>query len=171
MLKSSNLNIRINPEIKDKAETTLNSLGLTSSNAIDLFYRQIILNKGLPFEIKIPNNNMIDISSLSEEELISIVELGLNDFENSDLKSWDDNMAQINVKIDDDVKNRAEFVCSELGLSLSSAINIYLKKLGIESRIPFDISIDPFYNENNIKYFEKKLKEYKDGNLKLVSND
>jgi len=80
-------------------------------------------------------------------------------------------MAQINVKIDDDVKNRAEFVCSELGLSLSSAINIYLKKLGIESRIPFDISIDPFYNENNIKYFEKKLKEYKDGNLKLVSND
>jgi len=87
MLKSSNLNIRINPEIKDKAETTLNSLGLTSSNAIDLFYRQIILNKGLPFEIKIPNNNMIDISSLSEEELISIVELGLNDFENSDLKS------------------------------------------------------------------------------------
>lgn len=52
-------------------------------------------------------------------------------------------MAQITINIDDDVKQTAEKVCAEMGLSLSTAITIYLKKLGREKRIPFEISIAP----------------------------
>ena len=45
-------------------------------------------------------------------------------------------MAQISLRIEDDVKKMAEQACADIGMSLSTAINIYLKKLGREKRIP-----------------------------------
>ncbi|MDU0946516.1 MAG: type II toxin-antitoxin system RelB/DinJ family antitoxin [Anaerococcus obesiensis] len=80
-------------------------------------------------------------------------------------------MAQINLRVDDDVKKQAELVCNDIGISLSSAINIYLKKLGREYRIPFDVSVDPFYSKKNIEYLEEKFSEYKKGNMKLIENE
>lgn len=80
-------------------------------------------------------------------------------------------MAQINLRVDDDVKKQAELVCNDIGISLSSAINIYLKKLGREYRIPFDVSVDPFYSKKNIEYLEEKFSEYKEGNMKLIENE
>ena len=80
-------------------------------------------------------------------------------------------MAQINLRVDDDVKKQAELVCNDIGISLSSAINIYLKKLGREYRIPFDVSVDPIYSKKNIEYLEEKFSEYKKGNMKLIENE
>lgn len=80
-------------------------------------------------------------------------------------------MAQINLRVDDDVKKQAELVCNDIGISLSSAINIYLKKLGREYRIPFDVSVDPFYSKKNIEYLEEKFSKYKKGNMKLIENE
>lgn len=84
-------------------------------------------------------------------------------------------MAQINVKVDDKVKKKAEAVCEELGLSLSSAINIYLRKIGREDGIPFELSLknqeDKFFSKENIKFLEKEYQAYKDGKLKLVNKD
>lgn len=80
-------------------------------------------------------------------------------------------MAQINLRVDDEVKKQAELVCNDIGISLSSAINIYLKKLGREYRIPFDVSVDPFYSKKNIEYLEEKFSEYKKGNMKLIENE
>ena len=61
-------------------------------------------------------------------------------------------MTQISVRLENEVKTQAENVCQDLGLSLSTAINIFLKKLGRERRIPFDVSVaDPFYSEENMK--------------------
>lgn len=59
-------------------------------------------------------------------------------------------MAQISVRIEDDVKKKAEQACADIGMSLSTAINIYLKKLGQERRIPFEVSADPFYSQENM---------------------
>ena len=56
MAKTSYINVRADENIKKEAELILSSLGLTPSDAINLLYNQIILNKGLPFEIKIPNS-------------------------------------------------------------------------------------------------------------------
>lgn len=64
-------------------------------------------------------------------------------------------MAQINLRINDEVKKNAEEVCDKLGLSMSAAITIYLKKLGREKRIPFEVSVDPFYSEEN----QERLKQ------------
>ena len=60
-------------------------------------------------------------------------------------------MAQISLRIDDEVKKNAEQVCAEIGISMATAINIYLKKLGREKRIPFDVSVEPFYSPENMQ--------------------
>lgn len=66
-------------------------------------------------------------------------------------------MAQLSIRIDDDVKKKAERVCAEIGLSLSAAINIYLKKMGRENRIPFEVSADPFYSEENMQRLDRSI--------------
>lgn len=50
--KSANLYARIEPEVKEKAESILSALGIPASSAINMFYKQIILQRGLPFEVK-----------------------------------------------------------------------------------------------------------------------
>ena len=40
-----------------------------------------------------------------------------------------------------------------------------------EKRIPFDVSIDPFYSESNIKYLEQKISDYKAGKLKFAEHE
>lgn len=72
-------------------------------------------------------------------------------------------MAQINIRIDDDVKKNAEQVCADIGMSISTAINIYLKKLGREKRIPFDVSADPFYSDENMKRLKKSIADLNAG--------
>ena len=52
-------------------------------------------------------------------------------------------MAQINVRVDDEVKANAEKVLKQLGLPMSVAVNIYLTKIGREHRIPFELSLEP----------------------------
>lgn len=52
-------------------------------------------------------------------------------------------MAQINLRVNDAVKAKAESACSAMGLTMSSAINIFLTKVGNERRIPFEVSADP----------------------------
>ena len=54
MAKSANLYARIEPEVKEQAEAILSALGIPASNAITMFYKQVILQRGLPFEVKLP---------------------------------------------------------------------------------------------------------------------
>ena len=77
----------------------------------------------------------------------------------------------VNFKLDEDVKKSMEQACSEMGLSMSAAFTIFAKKVSRERRIPFEISADPFYSESNIRYLEKKLAEYKSGQLKLAEHE
>lgn len=57
MAKTNTLHIRIEPIVKEKAEATLNELGLSITEAVNVFLRQVILNDGLPFEVRKPYNN------------------------------------------------------------------------------------------------------------------
>lgn len=72
--KTASLFIRIEPDIKEQAESILSTLGISPSNAINIFYKQIILQHGIPFEIKVPN-----ISNLTAEEFDIELEKGLED--------------------------------------------------------------------------------------------
>ena len=77
--KSANLYARIEPDVKEKAENILATLGIPASNAINMFYKQIILQRGLPFEVKIPSARPVDISALSEVEFNEELEKGYAD--------------------------------------------------------------------------------------------
>ncbi len=55
MSKSAMIRARITPDLKDRAEALLEQLGLTATTAITLFYQQIVQQRGLPFDLRVPN--------------------------------------------------------------------------------------------------------------------
>ncbi len=77
--KSANLYARIEPDVKEQAESILSALGIPASNAINMFYKQIILNRGLPFEVKLPAAKPVSAAELTEEELDAELEKGYAD--------------------------------------------------------------------------------------------
>ena len=80
MAKSANLYARIEPDLKEQAESILSALGIPASNAITMFYKQIILQRGLPFDVKLPANPL-DISDMTKEDLDQELEKGFADIE------------------------------------------------------------------------------------------
>jgi DNA-damage-inducible protein J len=54
MSKAAVISTRIDPDLKNHAEQVFEELGVTASQAISMFYRQVVLHRGLPFEVKIP---------------------------------------------------------------------------------------------------------------------
>lgn len=73
----------------------------------------------------------------------------------------DDIMAQVNFRVDDNIKAKAENACAAMGLTMTSAINIFLTKVANERRIPFEISAEPFYSEEHIAILEKRAADMK----------
>ncbi len=82
-------------------------------------------------------------------------------------------MAQIlvNFRLDEEDKKGMEEVCRELGMSMSTAFTIFAKKMRREKRIPFEVSIDPFYSSENISYLSKVIAEVDSGKAKLEEHD
>ena len=76
-------------------------------------------------------------------------------------------MAQINFRVDDTVKAKAERACAAMGLTMSTAINIFLTKLANEQRIPFEVAVDPFYSEENMERLKKSIADLNAGNGKV----
>ena len=74
--KSANLYARIEPDVKKQAEDILSALGIPASNAINMFYKQIILHRGLPFEVKIPSIRPVNMAELTETEFNAKLEKG-----------------------------------------------------------------------------------------------
>ncbi|MDR3312832.1 MAG: type II toxin-antitoxin system RelB/DinJ family antitoxin [Oscillospiraceae bacterium] len=67
MPKTSAMTIRIDPEIKTQADSVLQFLGMTTSEAVTIFLRQVVLNNGIPFSIKAPVFNDETAAALCEE--------------------------------------------------------------------------------------------------------
>ena len=57
MAKTETIRARVEPELKHQAEELLRELGLSATEAITLFYKQVTMHRGLPFEVKIPNSD------------------------------------------------------------------------------------------------------------------
>ncbi len=68
-------------------------------------------------------------------------------------------MAQtiVSVRMEDGLKQDFDTVCNELGLSMSTAITMLAKKMTRERRLPFEVSIDPFYAEANMARLRKSI--------------
>ncbi len=80
-------------------------------------------------------------------------------------------MAQISLRVDDEVKRDAERTLDDIGLSMSAAINIFLKKIVRENRIPFELTADPFYDRENIAELERRVAEIRSGKSVLKEHD
>ena len=77
----------------------------------------------------------------------------------------------VNFRLDAEDKKNMEQVCTELGLSMSAAFTIFAKKVGREHRIPFDVSLDPFYSESNIKELKRRIESVRSGKSTLKEHD
>ncbi len=82
-------------------------------------------------------------------------------------------MAQTNlsVRVDEKDKKSFEMFCNETGMNVSVAINMFIKSVLREHKLPFEIKVDPFYSENNIKYLERIVEDIKSGKAKIEEHD
>lgn len=78
MNKTANLYARIEPDVKEQAESVLETLGISVSSAINMFYKQIILQQGIPFDVKLPKAPE-NAAKWSKERLDAELEKGYND--------------------------------------------------------------------------------------------
>lgn len=80
-------------------------------------------------------------------------------------------MAQINLRVDDNLKCSAERTLNDIGLSMSTAINIFLKTVVRENRIPFELSADPFYSKENMEELERRVADIRSGKSTLKEHE
>lgn len=69
---------RIDTGLKNNAESILAQLGITPSNAIQMFYSQIILRKGLPFDLRLPASRPVTIAGMSRAEIDAELQKGVD---------------------------------------------------------------------------------------------
>ena len=76
-------------------------------------------------------------------------------------------MAQTNIsiRIDEELKKQFEKFCSDTGMTMTTAFNIFVKKAVKEQRIPFEITADPFYSAANMERLEKAVKDIEKGKI------
>lgn len=77
----------------------------------------------------------------------------------------------VNFRLDEDLKIKMEEACKEMGISISTAFSMFAAKVANEKRIPFEICVDPFYSEANIKRLEKIVADIETGKAKFVQHD
>ena len=78
-IRTANINVRVDPELKRQVNTILTELGITESSAITMFYRQIILNKGIPFSLILPST-IVDENKISTEDLNRELDKGYQEY-------------------------------------------------------------------------------------------
>lgn len=79
-------------------------------------------------------------------------------------------VAELIIDVDDGLLEEVKKVCEDKGLTIDDAINIFLKKVTDDGKLPDEILENLFYCDENIEYLERKYKEYKEGKLKIISN-
>ncbi|BEU86958.1 type II toxin-antitoxin system RelB/DinJ family antitoxin [Selenomonas sp. TAMA-11512] len=81
MEKSSTLNLRINPILKQNAEDVLSKLGVPMSTAVDMFLNQVVLVRGLPFSVTLPNApKSIDTTGMTDTQIHAKIQRGYDDY-------------------------------------------------------------------------------------------
>ena len=95
MARTANVFARVEPEIKEQAESVLAQLGIPMSNAVGMFLRQVVIQRGIPFEMKLPAKHPLAISELSREQFDAELLKGMNDIESGQVFSADDVEAEM----------------------------------------------------------------------------
>lgn len=81
-MKTASVNVRIQEDIKERAENILSKIGLSRATAIDLFYRQIIMNNGIPFALTLPEKLPIR-EAMTDTEFQTMMAKGMKQAQNN----------------------------------------------------------------------------------------
>lgn len=74
--------------------------------------------------------------------------------------------ATFSVRMEDELKKEFDNLCSDFGMSMSTAITVFAKAVVRERKIPFEISAsEPFYSDKNQRYIMSSVEDYKNGKL------
>ena len=77
--RTANIFTRVDPETKAQAETILSQLGIPMSNAIGMFLRQVVIQRGIPFEMKLPSTMPLSIGSMTAQQFNAELQKGMDD--------------------------------------------------------------------------------------------
>ena len=79
--------------------------------------------------------------------------------------------ALVNFRMDEELKKDMEDTCKDLGMNMTTAFTIFAKKMTREKRIPFDVSVDPFYSDENMNYLKRIISDIESGKAELHKHD
>lgn len=80
-------------------------------------------------------------------------------------------VAELIIDVDDGLLEEVKKVCRDKGLTIDDAINIFLKKVTDDGKLPDEILEELFYCDKNIEYLERKYGDYKEGKLKFINHN
>jgi len=71
----------------------------------------------------------------------------------------------VNIRMDEDLKRSMERTCQTLGMNMTTAITMFALKMTREQRIPFEVSVDPFYSERNLAAIDEAARQIEQGKV------
>ena len=90
MANTSAVYARIDTNLKENAESILSQLGISPSSAIQMLYSQIVLKKGMPFELKLPSSKPLAVGAMTREELDAELQKGVDSIKAGKVYSADE---------------------------------------------------------------------------------
>ncbi len=90
MAKTANVYTRVDPTVKEQAETVLNQLGISMATAMEMYLRQIALQRKIPFEMALPNVRPIALGDLSDKEFDALMERAVKEYADGNYVSVQD---------------------------------------------------------------------------------
>ena len=80
-IRTANVYTRVDPDTKEQAEIILNQLGIPMSNAIGMFLKQVVMQRGIPFDMKLPSAAPLAIGNLTKKQFDTELQRGMDDID------------------------------------------------------------------------------------------
>lgn len=93
--RTANVFTRVDPETKEQAEQILSQLGIPMSNAIGMFLKQVVIQRGMPFDMKLPVARPVAMGELTKEQFDAEMQLGMADIRGGRVVSAEDVEAEM----------------------------------------------------------------------------
>ena len=99
MAKQASVYARVDSMIKEQAEKVLGQLGISMATAMDIYLRQIVMQRKIPFEMALPNDKPIAYGSLSDSQFEALMDRAMAQYANGECTPIDDFVAKLNKEV------------------------------------------------------------------------
>lgn len=93
--RTASIYVRVDPETKELAERVFAEIGIPMSIGIGMFLKQVVIQRGIPFDMKLPVSNPVVIGDLTKEQFDAEMQLGMDDINAGRVISADDVEAEM----------------------------------------------------------------------------